>query len=1706
MGKNLLLLLSGIIILSSRLYAQQPTSSRDYVLFGGGLNCPAQGQTTPATPGCAVQIGPSTTIVSGAVGSYSLIKTTGTATFRNLYSGGKVELANGNNITGEISVANNQNATGTILTIGSGGAITGNINVKGNTVNSGSSVNGSVTHPAGTTYSGPLPAGGNITGTPTLKLMPALPPVLTFPAAGTTNITSTRTITPGAYKDIQLNGNKTLTFRGTGDYIFRSVVNSGSVTYFVFDFQNDPNGKIRILVHGDMNVNKISITTINGGDPSRIYTETHGSGAAAPDRKSAFYMASGSGSSTPQSSAWLGTLWAPYAAITISNQNNYGRIKGAIFSGTQVNIQGGITIEHIPLALDAPSDIFPRYTPPNNFKVNDLIGPELFSLNQNPAAGTELTDLFIATPDSVWLEIIAKEGQRQTLAAVVMGPGYGLTDTISNGQNSLIITGRYPIANLLALNALPNLISFCRPVYPAINSSGIIRTAGDSAMRTNFARNGFGMTGDSVKVGVMSDSYNTLANNPAGQDVANDDLPGRPGNTVNPYPVKVLKDFPFGRRSDEGRAMLQIVHDVAPKAKLAFRTGFISPGDFALGIRELAADSCDVIVDDITYITEPFFKKGVIGDAIRDVSQQGVHYLTAAGNFSNKSYESNFTAAAAPATLTGQAHSFSAGDILQNDSLKGSISSPGVYTVVLQWVDDIYSLGGSAGTQHDFDIYLADDAGNILFGMNRNNLGGDPIEVLPFTVTANTTTNILIVKSASSPGAPTTNIRLKYVVFRGDLKINEHNVGYSTIVGQGNSPEAITVGATLYTNTPAFGINTPTVSGFSSVGGTQVEGSVSNKPDIVGPHGGNTSVDFQSIDLDGDGLPNFFGTSAAAPHVAGAVALLVEARRKFYGEHIAPAAMKSILQQTAVDMYTPGFDFTSGYGFVQADSALRSFASAKPQLIRIELEDTTLVPGVQPMDIRVIGNYLSEDTRIIFGNDTLSANVISNNEAEATIPAFFSEKSIYAYTKPVSTSGLDGGLSNAITIMGVPKKDIAIIANNKTKKYGEELPVFTSTILVNGDSLQHTSLTAADLGLENILYETQATNLSDAGIYFIRPSRTFDAANAADSLLLEKYNYGFSDGALTIQKLPLTVTVRDTTLTYGQAVAGFTFNYSIDPSYNISNTASLINSLKSSHESQVQADVIGLVNKQAVTIVNGEAIPVANRQAVTIVNGEVMAIVNGQQVRVVNPQSLTIVDGQAIPIVNELTSGQIENLNFLATTPSLAGARTINSSYWQNGVALPQTTKVVDITQEAVIDYNSNTAQTSLTSGISFVNERGLVDVESFINRQAITIVNGEAINIANRQAITIVNGEPVIIVNKQAVTIVNGQAVPIVNGENRSATIVDELDLGSGVSALKSISVVTGITPGTHTILPASLQSDNLEVSYRSGVINILPAPASVVTQDAVIFKGSPIPAFTSTVSGFMPGEEPQVNYSLSPSCAGSPGVYTIVTTLSPQPWLSNYNITITNGNLYINPKGNGAKKLRPYLECVEVVSNPANPSLRYLARFYCINDNATPLYIPVGTDNKLTSTGAFDGSSQPFIFNPGITRFTVPFSGSTLKWELKTYNSSQKTATSSTASSTSNRCSGGGRLDITQMEGMNYKELPEWTVYPNPARERIAVVTGEDGTMEFNVYDTKGRQFKANIIPTDNGKIELDISMLPAGMYYIRFKNGRSVKFIRQ
>ncbi|HEY0680095.1 MAG TPA: MBG domain-containing protein, partial [Chitinophagaceae bacterium] len=982
--------------------------------------------------------------------------------------------------------------------------------------------------------------------------------------------------------------------------------------------------------------------------------------------------------------------------------------------------------------------VLPFYPPPSIGKVDKKIGAELNSLYEN--YGNVLDDgktLFILVNGKVLIDVIVKAGNFATVKSLLEGTSYGLTNQISNGQNSLIITGLYPISNLAKFDEEPmkSLVSFCRPSYPPVNNSGLIQSQGDSAMRTNFVRNGFNLTGDSVKVGVLSDSYNTKPNN----DVDNGDLPGLPGDTV-----QVLMEYPYGQRSDEGRAMLQIVHDVAPKAKLAFRTGFLTAGDMGEGIRQLADSLCDVIVDDITFITEPFFKPGVIANAVRDVSLRGVHYVTAAGNFGNKSYEAIFNPSTAilPFGIPGRAHDFGGGDIYQSDSVKGSATQPGIYTVVLQWEDDIYSLGGNPGASADLDAYAFDNMGNLI-GFNRVNIDGDPTEVLTFVVTRNTIVNIMIVDASNT----TIPIRFKYIGFRGDLKINDYPQGSSTIVGQGNAPEAITVGASLYLNTPAFGVNNITRSTFSSIGGTSYLGAASQKPDIMAPNGINTSVDFggPNWDFDNDGVPNFFGTSAAAPHVAAAVALLIEGRRKYYRDTLAPAQIKSFLTTNAIDMDVPGFDLNTGFGFIQVDSAVRSMANPTPQITGLRLVDSSIVLGSATSEVIVSGSYLTGDTKVLLGTDTLESAILNSSELSATIPVFSGEQSLYLYTTPKSPLLSDGGLSDPRVLNGVVKKVVTVVADNKTRKYGETNPEFTATILVDN---QPTTLTLAELGLTSLSFSTQATPSSNVGIYFIRPVRVFDSTGV-DQSLLQLYHFILTDGILTVQKLPLTISPVDQTITYGDALTNVTFNYQFNQS-NIANVSAILDTIKLYHDTHTPDNALAVIKDFNAIQADGQTLSssdIANMNMIITFN----ALKNSRKFDVVNNK---LVPATTLNSLNGYYIVDVASQSLYNFTKDAVNSVFINAS--------------AGLTSKTMVGYNA------LTQGIANVtsdNQPYLFVNGSFIpmytsgGDSKAPIINGQLVQLVSGQLVQLVSGEPVPVPNASLVQLVSGQLVQLVSG-----------------------------------------------------------------------------------------------------------------------------------------------------------------------------------------------------------------------------------------------------------------------------------------------------------------------------------------------------
>src|SRR5262249_45447239 len=160
-------------------------------------------------------------------------------------------------------------------------------------------------------------------------------------------------------------------------------------------------------------------------------------------------------------------------------------------------------------------------------------------------------------------------------------------------------SGELPLASIPALDAIAGL-RFARAAY-ATRRVGLTTSQGDQAMRADVARSTFGVSGAGVKVGVLSDSFNCLGG-------ANTD-----GMTRDLSPVAVIQEISdCSSATDEGRAMLQIVHDVAPGASLSFATADGGQASFANNILTLQANGAKVIVDDIGYLQEPMFQDGII--------------------------------------------------------------------------------------------------------------------------------------------------------------------------------------------------------------------------------------------------------------------------------------------------------------------------------------------------------------------------------------------------------------------------------------------------------------------------------------------------------------------------------------------------------------------------------------------------------------------------------------------------------------------------------------------------------------------------------------------------------------------------------------------------------------------------------------------------------------------------------------------------------------------------------------------------------------------------------------------------------------------------------------------------------------------------------------------------------------------------------------
>lgn len=450
---------------------------------------------------------------------------------------------------------------------------------------------------------------------------------------------------------------------------------------------------------------------------------------------------------------------------------------------------------------------------------------------------------------------------------------------------------------------------------------GSVTSQGYVAHRANSVISS-GVNGTGVKVGVISDSAypDRVAALIASGDLPADTvvLPGQAGLSDN-------------SGENEGTAMMEIVHDIAPNAKLFFATAEGGQAVFAANIRALRNTyGCDIIVDDISYFAEPAFQDGIVAKAVNDVTASGALYFSSAANSGNLSsgtsgtWEGDFT----PSTTSSAVINTSEGQAVTLHNF-GTTAAPQAYDVLKTATTSIIGLHWSdpfAGSGNDYDLFVTNSTGTTILAVGGN---------------AQTGTQNPYEQAYSSSGLPAGS-RIYVVLYdgvqralhidteRAQLTIATsgatfgHNAGLSTF-----SSAAVYWNAAKRGAAPFVGGSTNPDEYFSSDGprkifyrpdGTPITpgnflfstggGQTLQKPDAAGADGVSTATPL---------FQPFFGTSAAAPHLAGIAALVKSANLSLTNTQI-----RNIMTNTALDNMAPGVDRDSGYGIVSAINAVNA--------------------------------------------------------------------------------------------------------------------------------------------------------------------------------------------------------------------------------------------------------------------------------------------------------------------------------------------------------------------------------------------------------------------------------------------------------------------------------------------------------------------------------------------------------------------------------------------------------------------------------------------------------------------------------------------------------------------------------------------------------------------------------------------------------------
>jgi subtilisin family serine protease len=522
---------------------------------------------------------------------------------------------------------------------------------------------------------------------------------------------------------------------------------------------------------------------------------------------------------------------------------------------------------------------------------------------------------------------------------------------VSADAQTRTATVAVPPAGLSAVAAVPGVSAVWQQRAPVVRTpegqceGGKAISEGLFQLRADDAREAFALRGAGQTIGVLSDSFDVAsAATDAHGDALSGDLPGPAGTcSGQQLPVDVLAEG-SAEGDDEGRAMLQILHDLAPHADLAFATAFESEESFAENIERLARPGSEggagagVIVDDVAWFEEPFFQDGPIAVAVNNVAADGATYLSAAGNdnlidsggrniasWEAPAFRDSFGCPETVEKLAGfkGTHCMDFDPGLGLDRSFGiTVAAGEVLTVDLQWAEPWFGVGS------DLDAFLLSETGKLLADSIEENAGASgtqrPVEIVQWENTSTAAKTVRLAINRFSGASP----RLKFILLQngGGVTATEYpessgeDMVGPAIYGHAGAAAAIAVGAVPFSNSAKierYSSRGPVTHYFGPVEGSAPAAQLGSpevlaKPDLAATDCGATTF-FASFSA---GVWRFCGTSAAAPHAAAVAALVRQAKPNLPAQQV-----RSALTDTAapVGAFAPE---AAGAGLVDAFAAI----------------------------------------------------------------------------------------------------------------------------------------------------------------------------------------------------------------------------------------------------------------------------------------------------------------------------------------------------------------------------------------------------------------------------------------------------------------------------------------------------------------------------------------------------------------------------------------------------------------------------------------------------------------------------------------------------------------------------------------------------------------------------------------------------------------